>query len=226
MHILKADINGSPNVGLFGYATDEYVLFGENVSDKLLKDMESALDVPLHHAKIAGTGMLGIFLAGNSKTLLVPGIAFDTERANLDKLGIDYTIFETRHTCLGNNIIANDRGAIVSTEFTDGEVKRIEAMLGVPVVRLDIAGLNTPGAVIRIRGDKGVIHRDATSHQIQVVEQTLGVTLEPATVNLGTPYLNAGVLNNTHGLIVGDQSGGPEMLHLDESLGYLEDAEE
>lgn len=225
MHILKANVNGSPNVGLFGYATDTYALFGEHVHERLLADISAALHVPLHHAKIAGTGMLGIFLAGNERTLLVPGIAFDTERANLDRLGITYQVFETKHTCLGNNIIANDRGAILSTEFTSAEAKRIGEALGVPVVQTDIAGLNTPGAVIRIRGDKGVIHRDATPSEIALVEETLGVTLEPATVNLGTPYLNAGVLNNTHGIIIGDQSGGPELVHLDDALGYLEDEE-
>jgi len=223
MHLLKTGVNGSPNVGLFGYATDTYALFGEHVPEKLLRDIQDALGVPVHHVKIAGTGMLGVFLAGNERTLLVPGITFDSERAHLDRLGIPYAVIDTRHTCLGNNLIANGHGAVLSTEFSDEEAKLIGDALGVPAVRTDIAGLTTPGAMIRIRGDKGVIHRDATPAEIRLVEETLRVTLEPATVNLGTPYLNAGVLNNAHGMIVGDQSGGPEIVHLDEALGYMED---
>src|SRR3989344_9436376 len=123
MHLLKTGVNGSPNVGLFGYATDTYALFGEHVPEKLLRDIQDALGVPVHHVKIAGTGMLGVFLAGNERTLLVPGITFDSERVHLDRLGIPYAVIDTRHTCLGNNLIANGHGAVLSTEFSDEEAK-------------------------------------------------------------------------------------------------------
>jgi translation initiation factor 6 (eIF-6) len=56
----------------------------------------------------------------------------------------------------------------------------------------------------------------------------LRVKLEPATINLGTPYLHAGIACNKFGFIIGDASGGPEIVHIEEALGYLdsEDDEE
>jgi translation initiation factor 6 len=224
MPILKANFNGQPNVGLFGYATKDYVLLGEHLTEHLHAEVQRALgDVPVHMVHIAGTSMPGVFLAGNSTTLLVPGIAFDHEIATLTKLGIAHRVFNTRHTCLGNTIACNDHGAIISTDFDETERKWIEKTLGVPTVQMDIAKLNAPGALIVLNGDKGIIHRDATQGEIAEAERVLGVTLTPATVNLGTPYLHAGILNNPHGFVIGDQSGGPEIVHIDEALGYLGD---
>ncbi|MBR9702959.1 translation initiation factor IF-6, partial [Candidatus Woesearchaeota archaeon] len=42
------------------------------------------------------------------------------------------------------------------------------------------------------------------------------------TVNLGGSHLRAGILNSEHGLVVGELSGGPEIVHIDEALGYHE----
>ena len=67
---------------------------------------------------------------------------------------------------------------------------------------------------------RGIIHRDATKTEIKQIEQLLKVTLSPATVNLGTPYLHAGILRSHRGFVIGDQSGGPEIVHIDEALGY------
>jgi translation initiation factor 6 len=227
MHILKANFNGTPNVGLYGYATSGkhlVILLGEHLQDKLLADVTEALGgLPVHQFRVAGTGMPGIFLAGNSKTVLVPGIAFDHELEKLKTLGIPFTVLRTRHTCLGNNIVCNDHGAVISTDFDDNERKRIEDALGVPTIQLDIAGLNTPGALIVVNGEHGIIHRDATKPEIKQIEQLLKVKLTPATVNLGTPYLHAGILRSHHGFIIGDQSGGPEIVHIDEALGYHDD---
>jgi translation initiation factor 6 len=224
MRIFKASFNGQPNVGLFGYATGSYALLGEYLPPKILADVTDVLgSVPVHHATIAGTGMVGVFCAGNESVLLVPGITFDTELRALERLGIAHAILDTRHTCLGNNIVANEHGAVISSDFSDGERKKIEKLLGVPAIRLDIAGLKTPGAVIVVNASKGIIHRDASDEELAAVEKTLKVSLTPATVNLGTPYLHAAILRNGHGFVVSDACGGPEIVHVDEALGYMED---
>jgi translation initiation factor 6 len=225
-HILKTNFNGTPNVGLYGYATKEWVLLGEHLTEKLHAEVQESLgNVPIHMFRVAGTNMPGIFLAGNSTTLLVPGIAFDYELEQLKKLNIPFTIFKTRHTCLGNNIACNDSGAIISTDFDETERKFIENSLGVPTIRMDIAKLSTPGALIVLNGNRGIIHRDATQEEIKEAEAILHVKLEPATVNLGTPYLHAGILCSPYGFVIGDQSGGPEIVHIDEALGYMGDDE-
>lgn len=227
MHILRANFHGTPNVGLYGYATKDHLLLGESLPDKLLEQVVEALGgVEVHPLRIAGTGMPGLFLAGNRNAILVPSIAFEAELAKLKKLGLPCTVLRTNHTCLGNNIACNDHGAIISTEFSEQEREAIEAALQVPTIRMDIAGLHTPGSFIVLNGKRGIIHRDATPQEVRAVEETLKVKLQPATANLGTPYLHAAILNNGHGLVVGDASGGPEIVHIDQALGYIGDDDE
>lgn len=226
MHVLKRSFHGNPNVGLHGYCTNadgkRLCLFGEHLSKKEEEAIAEALQAELHHVTIAGTPMSGVFLAGNKKALLVPSIAFEKEIKSLEKLGLPVTIFETTLTCLGNNLIANEHGCLVNPEFSDKEVAELENLLGVPVKRIEIAQLMTPGACIVLNGKKAIIHRDAEEYEIAMVKSTLHLeSVEPASVNLGSPYVRAGILNNEKGFIIGDQSGGPEIVHIDQVLGYL-----
>ena len=95
MHLLMTNINGNPNVGLYGFANNKYVLVGREVPAALAQEIGKVLNVPVHQISIAGTSLLGVFLAGNDHKLLVPSIAFDSELRVLDKLGIPYAVIET-----------------------------------------------------------------------------------------------------------------------------------
>lgn len=226
MHILRTNFNGSPNVGLYGYATSEYLLLGESLPEGKEQEVAEALgSIPVHQLRIAGTGLLGVFLAGNARTLLVPPIAFPNELKQLTMLKIPYVVIETNHTCLGNTIACNDHGAVISTEFSAEEKARIEEALGVRAIQLDIADLKSPGSFLVLNNDRGIVHRDVSEEDKARIEEALKVELFPATANLGTPYLHAGILSNRHGFVVGDASGGPEIVHIDEALGYGESDE-
>ncbi|MDD9952960.1 MAG: translation initiation factor IF-6 [Candidatus Woesearchaeota archaeon] len=218
MHVLRTHFAGTSNVGLYGYVTEQYALLGEQLTGKRKEEVTAVLQVPLHHVAIAGTQMPGVFLAGNSHCVLAPGILFEHEREELEKLKIPVQVLETKHTCLGNNIVCNDHGAVISTDYSEEERQTIEAYLKVPVIKMDVAGLKTPGAVIVLQGEKGVVHRDVTDEEKHELESVLNVTLTQATANMGTPYLNAALLNNTNGFLIGDASGGPEIVHIDEVL--------
>lgn len=220
---LKANFHGNPNVGLYGYAHGEQCIIGERLGKQLRDDVGTTLRCTLHESTIAGTPMPGVFLAGNTRAVLAPSILFPHELAALKKAGLPVVTIETTHTCLGNNIVANEHGALVNPEFSDTEVAAIGDALGVPAKRIEIAGTTTPGACIVLHGEKGVIHRDAAQHELEMARATLKLTsLERASINLGSAYLRAGILNSDGGLIVGDQSGGPEIVHLEETLGYID----
>jgi len=225
MHVLTTMFNGNPNVGLYGYCLTlqgkRICLLGERLNKNAEDEVAEALGAEVHHLTIAGTPMTGIFLAGNENVLLVPSITFPRELEQLKALGLPIHVFDTQLTCLANNLVANEHGCIASTEFTHHDIAQLHKLLGVPVHQLKIAGLETPGGCIVLNGKNGIIHRDASEAEIHAVKAALHLeSLEPASVNLGSPYLRAGVLNNEHGFIVSSQSGGPEIVHIDQSLGY------
>lgn len=195
------------------------------MGERLQKDDEEevikALKSEIHYVTIAGTPMPGLFLAGYGERLIVPTMLFPKELKVLENLGFEVVPFETRLTCLGNNLVCNENGCIANPEFTDSEIERLKKVLQVPVTRIEIAGIQTPGACILLNGKRAVIHRDASEEEIEVVRSVLDLeSVEPASVNLGSPYLHAGILNNDHGMVISSQSGGPEIVYIEQSLNY------
>lgn len=220
-HLLKTNFNGTSNVGLFGYATNSYCLLGVDVPESKAQEIGKVLRVPVHRMTLCGTSLIGVFAAGNDHCLLVPHIILEHERRSLDQLEINYKIIKSKVTALGNSIVANNRGCLVSQQFSADTKKLIRQSLDVPLKPGTIAGLETVGSLAVINKHTCLIHQSADDEEMRAVEELLGVECIQATVNLGSPYLRAGLLCNDRGFVIGDQSGGPEIVHIDESLGFL-----
>jgi translation initiation factor 6 len=222
MHILITDFQGNPNVGLYGFATDEYCLLGKDVSEEKAKEISKVLEVPTHRINICGTSLVGVFVTGNTNKLLVPSIAFESELKVLEKLKIDYEVIETKLTALGNNILCNDNGALVNPDFPATVKKRIRQALNVQLKPGTIARMHNVGSLSISHQSKCVIHRDADKEDMEIIRELLNLEVELGTVNMGSPYLRSGIICNSNGFIVGESSGGPEIAQLDESLGFLD----
>src|SRR3989344_5065821 len=140
MHVLITDINGNPNVGLYGFANDHFCLLGEEVPEATAKQMGQVLGVPVHRISLCGTSLIGVFCAGNNHGVVIPDIVFADERKHLEKLGIPFTVIKTRHTALGNIATLDIVGScaavnagycLVNKHITPEEQAYIEELLGV-----------------------------------------------------------------------------------------------
>lgn len=219
-HVLITSFNSNPNVGLYGYATDKYCLIGSEVPEKLYPKIEEVFAVKCIPFTIAGTSLIGVFVAGNKNCLLVPKIAFQHELAILDKHKIRYKVIDTKLTCLGNNMICNDAGCIVSNEYGEREIKQFKDALKVDVVRAKIARLNTLGSLAVHSKKHMLCHHEIMEDEAGLIERLLDVTISTGTVNMGVPFIGSGILCNGKGFIIGDHSGGPEIINADEALGF------
>jgi len=220
-HVLVTNFNSNPNVGLYGYATDKYCLLGTEIPEDISEEISEVLNVPIIRMNIAGTSLLGIFLNGNNNCLLVPKIAFQNELDILDKHKIKYKIIDTKFTCLGNNIICNDNGCVVSSEYGEKEIKIFKDALKVGVTKAKIAGLSILGS-LAVHTKKGLLcHHEILEHEAELLKKTLKVEIYTGTVNMGVPFIGSGILCNNHGFIIGDASGGPEVVNADETLGFM-----
>ena len=222
MHVIKTDFNGNTNVGLYAYATDSYCLVGPEVPSELIKKIEEVLDVPVHVLTIAGTSLLGVFLSGNSKIMLVPSITFESELEIIEKLEIPYQIIDTKLTALGNNIVCNDKGCLLNEDFEEIAQKQIGEALGLTPKKSKLAGLEIIGSLC-VHNNKGaLVHRDSKDFELEIIEAALGVPATIGTVNFGSPYIKSGVIVNSNGFIIGSLSGGPEIQNADIALGFIE----
>lgn len=221
MHVDKTNFNSNVNLGLLAYATNEYCLVGKTVSDIDFKKLEEVLKVPVHKISIAGTELIGVFLAGNSNCLLVPNITFDSELKVLKELNINFEVIETEFTALGNNVLCNDEGAILNPDMDVKAKNQIQKALGVPIKSMKIADLEIVGAVCAHNTTRGLIHRDAEESEIEIVEKTLKISLDIGTLNFGSPYIKSAAIVNDNGFLVGELTTGPEIQNADYAFGFL-----
>lgn len=210
--------NGLNTIGLYGFVTDKFALFGMEVQDKYVDELKRIFEVPVHKITIAGTSLIGVFLSGNENKLLVPDIAFDQELLQLEKLGIDFEVIETKYTCLGNNILIGKKGGLINPLFTEAQAKKISDLIKVPLTRYKIGEIEAIGSLAVINKDKGLISNEITEKEYKEIKKILGVDLTPGTVNMGSEYIKSGILVNSFGLIIGKGSGGPELANADQAF--------
>ena len=222
MHIIKTGYHGNPNIGLFCYATDKYCLVPGGFPEKLKKEFEEALQVPVHEIKAAGTDLLGVFFAGTDDVLLVPQIMFKSELQLLDKLKIKYKIVKSEMTALGNNLLVNDKMCIANPDYDEKVLKKIAKDLDIKVKTGKISELKIVGSMAVMNKKGCLASPDIEAFEEKFLKDNLKLKITKGTVNFGSPYVSSGVVCNSNGFIVGEMSGGPEIQNVDEALGFIE----
>ncbi len=203
MKFKKISIEGDPNIGLRGFATDNYTILGSQMPEIEI------LSTPCYVIKMGGIELSGIFAAGNSNGIVLPKIIDKGEIKELKKIGVNTLILKTKETAIGNLILCNDKGAIIS-KVLEEKRKEIENNLGCEVVASTIAGLGIVGSC-GIATNKGcLIHRDASEEEARIIEDVLKVKVNVGSVG-GSPFVKGGLIVNSKALLVGENVTGPEL---------------
>lgn len=220
MHVLNTVFQGDCNVGMYIYATDDYVLAGREVNNEQFEALKEVFNVPVHRFSVSGTGLLGVFLAGNSSCLLVPSIINKEEVAFLKELNINFEILKSDITCLGNTIVATEISAIVSDEFEDEAIKQIEKSLKVNVKPGQILGLSTVGSLISHNNIHGLVPENISPEDQKLISFLKFEDVEAVTVNRGGFRIRSGVVANKNGFVIGELSTGSEIVNIESALGF------
>ncbi|MFT4310824.1 MAG: hypothetical protein ACMXYC_04280 [Candidatus Woesearchaeota archaeon] len=220
-HVLVTDIAGNPNVGLFGFITDTFGLISAQVSSETRQQLEKVLKVPIHPCTIAGTHLIGVFVSGTHKKIIIPSITFDYEKDYLRSLGIPFEVVDTKLTALGNNIVVNEHALLYHHEMEPSVIEHLQKIFEVPCKPMKIHDHDTVGSCLRITSQAGIIHKDARDDVIETLSAQLHIPIEIGTVNQGAPQVASGILANKHGFIIGTLSTGIEITNADEVLGFL-----
>lgn len=226
VHVIKLDFNNNPNIGFYGIATDKFCLLGKSVPQKYIKKIEEALSVPVVKVNVYGTSLLGIFLVGNSKSLLVPSVARKREveeiKKKLSSYDVEVQVLDSKENALSNNILVNDEVGVISKTFSKEEAEKIKEWLDVEIIKADLANSKVPGSAGVLTNKGGVFHLDIEEKQIKRLENLVGFKIGIGSVNMGNPWVRSGVIANSNGFLIGDLSSGYEIARIDESLGFIE----
>lgn len=210
--------SGNPNIGVFAAVNEDLAFTSADASPEFVRALEGALGVKTILTTVSGAHVIGSLMAMNSNGAVVTGLADERE----------VQVIEEHIPCLrlgdslnaaGNNILVNDHGAIASPEYRGSMGKVLSDALGVEVVFSSIAGINTVGSICRATNKGCVVHMDATDEDIQLIQDVLKVEAVRTSVNHGSRMLGAGILANSKGAVVGDETTPIEMGRIEEGLG-------
>jgi len=220
--IIRIDINGNVNIGVFAVATDKFVLVRFDAEEKIVESLERTLDVPVIKAKIGDSTLIGVLVSANSKGILVPYYASDDEIRQLhEKLGGDVNIerLPSKLTALGNLILTNDKHAIVHPEFDFKAIRIIADVLDVEVLRRENYTIPLVGSC-GVATNKGILLNPMFSdEEIEWISSIFKVPIGIGTVNHGMPFVGAGMIANSKGAAVGLNTTYHEMVRISETLG-------
>ncbi|MCD6428019.1 MAG: translation initiation factor IF-6 [Desulfurococcales archaeon] len=219
MPLDKLKIFGNPNIGVYMFVNNKIALVPQGIESSTKKKISDVLNVEVIEARIAGTFLLGVLIAGNDRVLLVPRIARDEEVEYLKSIGLNVHLVHTTFTALGNVILANSKAAVLHPELEKNEVKEISELLGIrKFTQTPIAGIPTVGSVAVITDKGGVIHPDASDEELRRLSEFFEVPVDIGTVNFGVAFIRTGLVANNYGALVGEKTTGPEILRITKAL--------
>lgn len=213
MNIEKYNYTGNENIGFHATVTEEQAIYPPDFTRHEDFTAEKTVETYINRTKL-----VGLFTAGNSNCILVPKETTDRERKKLEKAGINFEVLDSPDNALGNLILANDQGALISEKLSDMK-EEIEDALEVPVTVGTIAGLNNPGVSGLVNSRGAVIHREASEVEAEKVKEALGLEdVDIGTINLGSPYMGSGGLATDELVLVGENTSGPEIGRIDRTM--------
>ena len=208
---------GTSNIGVFTAVNESVAFIAADAAPEFVKDVEEALQVKTQLMTVAGSFVIGSLVVMNSNGAVVSGLA-DPREVEIISSFLPCTLIEDTLNAAGNNILANDNGAIVNPEYSDEMVKLISDALGVECVRASISGINTVGSICKATNKGCVCHVDASDEEIKLIQDVLKVESIRSTVNHGARMVGAGILANSKGALIGDDTTPIEMGKIEEGL--------
>lgn len=215
----KIDFNGDPNIGLYGFANDNYCILGIEPQKKILKEIKKTIKTDIKITTITGTELIGLFSSGNSNGLILTKIIENYELKKLKKLfDLNLEIIKSKETAQGNLILCNDKGCLISKSLRKFK-KRISDALGCEVDIGTVANLDIVGSAAIASNIGCLCHREATEEEMKKIEELLKVKVDVGTVGYGSPFIKAGMIVNSKGVLYSEGTTGAELGRIEEVFG-------
>ena len=215
MDIIKYDVYSGPNIGIYTKVNNQFVFVPNGFAKTKAENLANYLQTDYLTISIANTRLLGILAVLNNHGILLPNTCSQGEIEHLKKhTDLNIKLLDVKYNALGNLICVNDKGGIVSPTIDKKYVKEIEDVLDIEVIQKKIAGFYQVGAVMSATSNGGIIHPLTDEDDVSTFSNILGVKIEPATINGGIPFVSSGVLANSHAVVVGNLTNGPEIMML------------
>jgi len=212
---------GDPNIGVFARVVGDIAIIPPESPEEFKAAVQEALKVKLVETTIQGSSIIGSLVAGNSRGVVVSGLATEEEIAVLSEHREIFLLHEHMNAA-GNVIMANDTFVAVHPDMPADMGKAIAEFLGVELVFLTLGGVKTVG-MAGVATNKGVIvHPRASDSEITRLEAVAKVPVGTGTINMGSNLVGTGLLVNESGYLAGNATSGFELGRVEDVFGFLE----
>jgi len=212
---------GDPNIGVFSRVLGNIAIIPPESPEDYKQALIRALNVELVETTVQGSTIIGSLVAGNSRGIVMSGLATDNEIAILEKHW-KILLLKDSMNAAGNVIMANDTFAAVHEDMPSELAHEIGEFLEVEVIHLTLGGVKTVG-MAGVATNKGIIvHPRATPHQIARLEEVAKIPVGTGTINMGSALVGTGLLVNETGYIAGNATSGFELGRIEDVFGFLE----
>jgi translation initiation factor 6 len=213
-------IAGSSLLGVFARCTEEVVLVPTEADPIQILLLEEGLAATAVKVLAGGSSVLGSLISANSSGFVLTQAATEAERERLSEYG-KVARLPGKMNAAGNVILANDSAALVHPGLSSRACEMVARTLEVEVRRGTIGGLKTVG-MSAVATNKGLlVHPRASPEEIVVLEDLFNLAVDVGTVNFGSSLVGSGLLANSKGYMAGEETTGPELGRIEETLGFL-----
>ncbi len=215
------DYKKNPNIGVVAVANDYIAIVPQDSPKEFVESIAEELKVDVLRTNICGTSVIGALVALNNNGILVNNHIYESELKILKENDINVGVVEDKLNALGNLILANDKGAVVSKGFKKTSLKKIEEVLNCEVVEMEIENYRTVGSLGIANNQGAVLHPMLSESVLEEIEDVLKVNVDVGTVNRGVGFVKTGAIANNKGIVVGTLTTGVEITRLEDVLGFL-----
>src|SRR5207245_3206790 len=100
-----SNIFGDPNVRIFSFDNEKIAVLPAGTSAGKLASFKEALGIEAYGIGIADSRLVGIYLSGNSNSILLPYIATEEEISKLRSTGAHDTLYTEVRNAIDNIIL-------------------------------------------------------------------------------------------------------------------------
>ena len=210
MEFPKTSNFGNPHIGLFARASDKLIAVDTTSAPKMLAALED-FKVPIVRASFGASGLVGIYLSFNSNGAIIPSFCEKAEIALLRSHGLNIFSLPGKFCAAGNNVAANDFGAVINPEIPRETARKISDCLGVEAVCRPVAGYFTAGSAILATNKGFLAHNRCTEEELKELQSILHVQGINGTLNTGVAFPALGAVANSKHALFGEACTGFEM---------------
>jgi translation initiation factor 6 len=225
--IIRKYFSGIPTLGVLALTTEEITLLPIFLDKDDVDEISEILNTKCLQINIGGSCLVGSLAVANKYGILLPKIVDKDELAEIKRflndnnLDLTVEIIKSKNTALGNLILTNDKGALISTELKEFK-KDIEDVLNVEVEVGTIAELPTVGSNAVVTNKGCLTHPLVDDDELEFLKGLFKVEyIGKGTANKGTTSVGACIIANSKGAIVGGDTTGPELLMIEDALGLI-----